>query len=65
MLFLRLEQHQRIQVGKLGTLGFSASHYLYFSSALGGLAPRIQRHRSHKKKLHWHIDHLTASAKVE
>ena len=36
MLFLRLEQHQRIQVGKLGTLGFSASHYLYFSSALGG-----------------------------
>ena len=65
VLLLRLEHAGQIQVGKLGVFDFSPAHYLYFGSALGGLASRIQRHESTQKKLHWHIDYLTATARVE
>lgn len=65
VLLLRLEHAGHIQVGKLGAFDFPAAHYLYFGSALGGLASRIQRQESPQKKLHWHIDHLTATARVE
>ena len=65
VLLLRLERHERIQVGKLGAFDFPAAHYLYFGSALGGIASRIQRHQSPQKKLHWHIDYLTGAARVE
>lgn len=39
-------------------------YYLYFGSALNGLNSRIARHIRQDKKLHWHIDTLTAVAQV-
>ncbi|MCH7712870.1 MAG: GIY-YIG nuclease family protein [Chloroflexi bacterium] len=65
VLLLHLEHAERIQVGRLGAFDFPPAHYLYFGSALGGLASRIQRHQSTQKRLHWHIDYLTATARVE
>ena len=65
ILLLRLAHAGSIQVGKLGTFYFPSAHYLYFGSALGGLAPRIHRHQSPKEKLHWHIDYLTEIAQIE
>ena len=37
---------------------------MYFGSARAGLKRRIERHQVREKTLHWHIDHLTRSAKV-
>ncbi len=65
ILLLPLAHAGCIQVGKLGSFDFPSAHYLYFGSALGGLAPRINRHQSPGKKLHWHIDYLTAIAQIE
>ncbi len=63
-LVMTLADDRRIRVGKLGTLDFPAGYYVYFGSALGGLKARVNRHLRRKKKRHWHIDSLTATAVV-
>ena len=53
--------------GRLGELTVSPGRYLYVGSAYGpgGLAARVARHlRRHGRRLHWHIDHLTAAVGV-
>jgi Uri superfamily endonuclease len=57
-LIITLTRRKRIRVGKLGVAQFPAGTYVYTGSAMKGLAARIRRHCSRKKKLHWHIDHL-------
>jgi len=39
--------------------------YAYAGSAYGpgGIRARLRRHFRHDKKLHWHVDHLTAIAR--
>ena len=64
VLVLHLSQDRRLEVGKLGRFEFPSGYYLYFGSALNGLAGRIRRHLRREKKLHWHIDFLTAVAPV-
>ncbi len=64
VLVLHLSQDRRLEVGKLGRLQFPSGYYLYFGSALNGLAGRIRRHLRREKKLHWHIDFLTYVAPV-
>jgi Uri superfamily endonuclease len=32
--------------------------YVYTGSAMKGLAARLKRHCTQKKKIHWHIDYL-------
>ena len=64
ILILDLEEDLRLEVGRLGTFGFPAGLYLYCGSALNGLEARIRRHLRRDKKLHWHIDFLTAVAPV-
>jgi len=49
------------RVGKLGMVGFEPGHYLYIGSGQGSLDRRIQRHKSRKKKIFWHIDYLTSN----
>ena len=49
----------RIEAGALGTIDICEGTYCYAGSAMNGLDQRIGRHLSKKKKIHWHIDHLT------
>ena len=65
-LVIRLERETGLDVGRLGRFDFPAGHYLYFGNALNGLRGRIRRHlrRDEGKKLHWHVDYLTAVAEV-
>ena len=40
---------------------YEKGNYAYVGSAMSSLFPRLERHYSKKKRLHWHIDYLTAS----
>ena len=63
-LLLHLASEQRIAIGKLGAFDLPDGYYVYLGSALGGLRGRIDRHLRRDKKLHWHIDYLTAMTPV-
>lgn len=52
-------------VGSLGLARFTKGNYAYVGSAQSSLLPRLARHFARgKKRLHWHIDYLTASRNV-
>jgi len=58
--FLILEMpDSRISIGSLGTVEIKEGFYCYAGSAKNGLDQRISRHLRKKKKIRWHIDHLT------
>ena len=61
-LIIKLDKPRTIQIGKLGRGFFPDGYYVYVGSALHGLAKRIARHLSRKKKKHWHIDYLLECA---
>ncbi|MDY6958779.1 MAG: GIY-YIG nuclease family protein [Halobacteriota archaeon] len=65
VLLIRLRDDASIDVGKLGTIEFSAGFYAYVGSALNGLEGRIKRHLRMEKKKHWHIDYLLEVASIE
>nr|MDO8118403.1 DUF123 domain-containing protein [Candidatus Sigynarchaeota archaeon] len=56
---------QTILVGKLGNVTFFPGQYAYVGSALGGLHPRLRRHLSSNKKMHWHVDFFLQHAAVD
>ena len=62
ILAMTLRSDIRIEVGSLGGILFPAGEYCYAGSAMNGLDQRIRRHLSADKKIHWHIDRLTAAA---
>lgn len=64
-LVLVLPETVTLQVGRLGVFTFPAGRYIYTGSAMGGLQGRIARHLRAKKRLHWHIDYLLQSARVQ
>ncbi len=45
-----------------GSSFFPRGWYAYVGSAMNGIEPRVQRHLSHHKKAHWHIDFLLEKA---
>jgi len=49
----------RVKIGALGIVDIQEGSYCYVGSAMNGLDQRIARHMSKKKKVRWHIDHLT------
>jgi Uri superfamily endonuclease len=57
-LIIDLKRKKTIRVGKLGEAVFPRGTYIYTGSAMNGLGPRLRRHCSQKKNIHWHIDHL-------
>jgi len=63
-LFMELSHPAEIKVGKLGTLHFPSGHYLYTGVHRTALISRVLRHLRNSKKLHWHIDYLTAKASL-
>lgn len=62
VLFFRLEERLELNVGKLGPVTLPPGWLVYVGSAMGpgGLRARLQRHFRPDKRLHWHIDYLTA-----
>ncbi|MGD9543855.1 MAG: DUF123 domain-containing protein [Methylocystis sp.] len=64
-LALRLDAPLEIRLGKIAAQ-LPAGDYLYCGSANGpgGLRARLARHMRPKKRVHWHIDRLTAVAHV-
>ena len=64
ILMLFLPRPRRISVGALGPVKFESGIYFYVGSGGRNPARRIARHaRPHKKKF-WHIDYLSAHARV-
>ena len=63
-LLLKLDKDKRIHVGALGVKDFPRGHYVYIGSAMNGIEPRVRRHISKDKKIHWHIDHFLKEAKI-
>jgi len=57
-LIISLMRTKALRVGKLGVALFPKGTYVYTGSAMGGLAARLKRHLTRKKKIRWHIDHL-------
>ena len=64
-LALRLYAPLDIRVGKISAT-LPAGDYLYCGSARGpgGLRARLARHMRKNKRMHWHIDQLTAGASL-
>ena len=65
-LWLRLAAPRDVRTGKqAGMLG--PGDYLYCGSARGpgGLRARLSRHFRKEKRLHWHVDQLTAVAAIK
>ena len=61
---LHLPKTGKITVGKLGTFNFRKGFYFYVGSAQRNLSARLERHGRKKKPLRWHIDYLSAKAKM-
>ena len=64
ILLIRLNESQKISVGRLGVQYFSKGFYAYVGSALNGIESRVNRHLSNDKKHFWHIDYLLDKARV-
>jgi len=65
-LVIRLDAAFSGRVGALGDLALPAGTYAYCGSAHGpgGIAARVRRHGRRKKRVHWHVDHLTAAGAI-
>jgi len=62
VLLIELRKQKTIQIGKLGSIDFPCSWYVYVGSAMNGIKQRVNRHFSDEKKLHWHIDYFLQTA---
>jgi Uri superfamily endonuclease len=63
-LIISLKRKKTVRVGKLGLAPFPKGTYVYTGSAMGGMAARLKRHLTRKKRIHWHIDHLLKAAEA-
>ena len=61
---LRLDRELMAEIGSLGKIRFPPGYYIYTGSAQKGLSKRLNRHKRKRKKLHWHIDHLSQHAQA-
>lgn len=65
LLWFEIEQPLVFLAGRLGTVELVPGRYIYVGSALGpgGVRSRLRRHVEgcrEGRRLHWHIDYLTA-----
>lgn len=65
-LILHCAQGEAIFIGALRDVYFSPGFYVYVGSAHGpgGVFARVRRHLASDKRMHWHIDYLTASLQI-
>ncbi|MEE8332606.1 MAG: DUF123 domain-containing protein, partial [Alphaproteobacteria bacterium] len=61
-LLILLKRRFAGNIGALGRVDLPPGAYLYLGSARGpgGLRARLARHARRGKRLHWHVDRLTA-----
>ncbi len=59
-----LNRARRLRIGKLGTFDFPAGVYYYVGSALRSRDARLARHARRRKPLRWHVDYLSARARM-
>ena len=59
-LIISLKKSDKIKIGHLyqEPYKFKKGYYVYIGSAMNSLIPRLRRHLSDEKKVHWHIDYL-------
>ena len=62
-LIIHMTKNNKLKIGSLykEEYKFKKGWYVYIGSAMNSLLPRIKRHLSDDKKLHWHIDYLLKS----
>jgi Uri superfamily endonuclease len=61
ILIIQCDQPSILPVKKFNNITFPAGYYYYIGSAQKNMQPRIKRHLSDVKKIHWHIDYLTTN----
>ena len=59
-----LTRRLHLRIGALGSLTFQAGVYLYVGSAQQNWTARVERHGRRNKPLRWHIDYLSAKARM-
>ncbi|MHC4680475.1 MAG: GIY-YIG nuclease family protein [Planctomycetota bacterium] len=59
-----LPRARRIDAGGLGRIVFRPGVYFYVGSAQRNLAARLERHARRQKPLRWHIDYISAKARM-
>lgn len=58
-LIIHMTKSDKLKIGNLyEDAKFKKGWYVYIGSAMNSLIPRINRHLSEDKKMHWHIDYL-------
>lgn len=58
-LIIHMKKSEKLSIGNLHQdHNFKKGWYVYIGSAMNSLVPRIKRHLSDDKKMHWHIDYL-------
>ena len=58
-LIISMKKREKLSIGNLHQdYNFKKGWYVYIGSAMNSLVPRIKRHLSDDKKMHWHIDYL-------
>ncbi|MDO5850190.1 MAG: GIY-YIG nuclease family protein [Methanobacteriaceae archaeon] len=59
-LIIHMTKNNKLKIGSIykEEYKFKKGWYVYIGSAMNSLIPRIKRHLSEDKKLHWHIDYL-------
>lgn len=62
LILYYLPRKRLMDIGGLGRVSFKQGYYIYVGSAMKSLSKRVERHRRVRKKLHWHIDSLSAVA---
>ena len=63
-LIIKNKKQSQINVGAIGLIDFKKGFYVYIGSAMNSLIPRIKRHLSDEKKIHWHIDYLLKNKNI-
>jgi Uri superfamily endonuclease len=64
LVFLTLRRPETVQAAGRGWHLFPGA-FVYAGSARGALFPRIFRHLKSRKKIRWHLDHLTSREGVD
>ena len=62
LLVIHRSTATRREVGSLGELELPAGYYVYVGSGRRNLTARVKRHLRRRKRIHWHVDHLTLDA---
>ena len=54
-----MKKSEKLDIGHLHNMHkYRKGYYVYIGSAMNSLVPRLNRHLSDEKKMHWHIDYL-------